>query len=89
MPYYLCPIANDQQLDANGDTLSGGKIYTYLAGTTTPATTYTDNTGATPQANPIILNTLGLPANPVWVLGGQYYKLVINNSVDVTLRLAT
>ncbi len=86
MPYYLCPIANDQQLDANGDTLSGGKIYTYLAGTTTPVATYTDNTGATPQANPIILNTLGLPASPVWVLGGQSYKLVVKTSADVTLR---
>lgn len=60
MALYLSPIANDQQIDANGDPLVGGKIYTYLAGSSTPAATYTDSTGITAQANPIILNSLGL-----------------------------
>ena len=40
-----------QFFDNNGVILSGGKIYSYAAGTTTPATTYTSSTGATPPMN--------------------------------------
>jgi len=86
MALYLSPIANDQQMDANGDPLVGGKIYTYLAGSTTPVATYTDSTGGTAQANPIILNSLGVPLSPIWLTGGVSYKFVIKTSADVTLR---
>lgn len=86
MSFHLSPIGNDQQFDANGDPLNGGKIYTYLAGTTTPVATYTDDTGVTPQANPIILNSLGAPASPIWLTGGVTYKFVIKDANDVTLR---
>jgi hypothetical protein len=84
--YYLSPIGNDQQVSSAGAPLSGGKIFTYLAGTSTPSATYTDNTGATPQANPIILNSLGLPASPIWLLGGFPLKFIIKDSADVTIR---
>lgn len=86
MSFHLSPIGNDQQFDANGDPLTGGKIYTYLAGTTTPVATYTDDTGVTPQANPIVLNSLGAPASPIWLTGGVTYKFVIKDVNDVTLR---
>lgn len=86
MSFFLSPIGNEQQLDANGNPLNGGKIQTYLAGSTTPTATYTDNTGATAQANPIILNSLGLPSSPIWLTGGITYKFVIKDSADVTLR---
>lgn len=87
MSYHLAPIANQQQIDANGDPLSGGKIHTYIAGTSTPATTYTDDTGATAQANPIILNSRGVPASPVWLQGGRSYKLVITDANDVQVAV--
>jgi hypothetical protein len=86
MAFFLSPICNDQQTDANGNPLVGGKVYTYLAGSSTPAATYTDSTGATPQANPIILNSLGLPASPIWLTGGVSYKFVIKTAADVTVR---
>jgi len=86
MSFFLSPIGNSQQFDANGNPLNAGRIYTYLAGSTTPTATYTDNTGATPQANPIILNSLGLSASPIWLNGGITYKLVIKDSNDVILR---
>jgi hypothetical protein len=86
MSYYLSPIGNDQQCDANGNPLVGGKIYTYLAGTSTPAATYTDSTSGTSQANPIILNSLGLPASAIWMLGGQAMKFVIQDSSSVLIR---
>ena len=31
-----------QAFDSNGDPLSGGKVYTYQPGTSTPMTTYSD-----------------------------------------------
>lgn len=85
MAYFLSPLGNSQFIDANGDPLVGGKIYTYLAGSTTPTATYTSNTGATPQANPIILNSLGVPASPIWLAEGISYKFVVKDAADVTL----
>lgn len=83
MAFSLSPIGNEQQVDSNGAPLSGGLIYTYLAGSTTPAPAYTDNTGATPQANPIVLNTLGRPASPIWLTDGVSYKFILTSSAGV------
>lgn len=46
-------------VDTNGDFLSGGKVYTYDAGTTTPRDTWTDSDMTTVAANPIILDAYG------------------------------
>jgi hypothetical protein len=86
MAYFLAPIVNDQQVDSNGAPLSGGSIYTYLAGTSSAYPTYTDNTGLTPQANPIVLNSLGLPSSPIWLTGGISYKFTIRDALGVLQR---
>ena len=87
MAQFLSPIGNDQIIDANGDPLTGGQIETYLAGSTTPTATYTDDTGGTPQSNPIILNSLGYPTlGAVWLTGGISYKFVIKDADGATLR---
>lgn len=86
MAYYLSPVANDSQTSTSGAPLNGGFVYTYAAGTTTPQATFTDNTGGTPQANPIVLNVYGLPASPIWLTGGQAYKFVIKDSLGNTIR---
>lgn len=86
MPYYLAPILNNSQITATGAPLSSGTVSTYLAGTTTPVATYTDNTGGTPQQQPITLNAQGLPPSPVWLLGGQAYKFLIKDSLGNTIR---
>lgn len=83
---YLSPIGNDQQSDANGDPLNAGTITTYAAGTTTPIATYTDNTGGTAQANPIVLNSSGLPASPIWLPAGEAVKMVIKDSDGNTIQ---
>lgn len=89
MAVSLSPVsgAGWQFTDNNGDPLSGGKIYTYLAGTTTPATTYTSSTGATPHANPIILDSAGRISsnNEVWLTDGTDYKFILKTSADVQL----
>lgn len=81
---YLSPIGNDSQVDANGEPYSGGKIYTYTAGSDTPKTTYTSSAGSVAQANPIILNSRGMPASPIWLATGAY-KLVLQTSAGVTV----
>ena len=71
MAYFLSPFGNTQAFDANGDPLVGGSWRTFLAGTTTPATTYTSQSGAVAQGVQMDLNALGLPENgPVWIESG-------------------
>lgn len=65
-------------LDSNGAPLAGGKIYTYTAGTTTPKATYTDASGGTPNANPVVLDSAGYA--DIWVSGS--YKIVVHDSAD-------
>jgi hypothetical protein len=85
----LSPVAGAgwQFFDANGVPLSGGKLYTYVAGTTTPQATYTSSSGLTPNANPIILNSEGrVPGtNEVWLDSAVSYKLILQTSASVQL----
>jgi microcystin-dependent protein len=78
----VTPTAKTQFLDAAGAPLVGGKLYTYVAGTTTPQATYTDSTGATPNSNPVILDSRG-EAN-IW-LGEATYKFKLTDSNDVEI----
>lgn len=74
-----------QFFDNNGNILSGGKIFTYAAGTTTPQATYTSSSGASPNTNPIILNAAGRTAQPIWLTAGVAYKFVLKTAQDVTI----
>jgi microcystin-dependent protein len=78
----VTPTAKTQFIGADGQPLVGGKLYTYAAGTTTPSPTYTDNTGATPNANPVILDSRG-EAN-IW-LGESTYKFKLTDANDVEI----
>lgn len=77
-----------QFFDNNGDPLSGGKIYTYVAGTTTPLTTYTTATGTIPHTNPIVLDAAGkVPSGgEIWLDATIKYKFVLKTSTDVLLN---
>ncbi len=68
----------------SGTMLSGGKLYTYAAGTSTPKDTYTEIDGATTNANPIILNARGEVPNGVFGTTGAY-KLVLADSADAVI----
>jgi hypothetical protein len=89
MSVNLSPVAGAaaQFLDNSGNVLTGGKLYTYLAGTTTPAATYTSSTGLTFHSNPIILDAAGRISNggEIWLTALQSYKFVIKTSTDVLL----
>jgi hypothetical protein len=75
----LSPSPKMQFFTAAGVPLVGGKLFTYASGTTTPLATYTDSTGNTTNANPVILDSRG-EAN-VW-FGPSRYTLLLKDSLD-------
>lgn len=87
MAVNLSPIGNDANFTVSGVPASGYKLFTYIAGSTTKSNTFTDNTGGTPNANPIILNNQGYPASAgnvieIWLTSGSSYKFVLAPSTD-------
>jgi len=76
-----------QFFDNSGVILSGGKIYTYQAGTTTPQATYTTSAGNIAHTNPIILDSAGRVPNggEIWLTDGSEYKFIIHNSNNVLI----
>jgi hypothetical protein len=75
-----------QFFDNNGVPLAGGLIYTYEAGTTTPATTYTTSAGTIAHTNPIVLDAAGrVPSGEIWLEMGYNYKFVLKTSTEVTI----
>lgn len=63
--------------------LSGGKLYTYAAGTSTPLLTYSDAALTVPNSNPITLDSRG-EAN-VFLTPGKAYKIVTKDSSGVLI----
>lgn len=87
MAVLLSPIGNGQQFFDNlGYPLNGGLIYTYFAGSTTPATTYTEVTGTVANTNPIVCDSSGRLQNEIWLTEGYSYKFIIQTSAGVTLQ---
>lgn len=78
---FLAPIYNDAQ-NINSVAANGAKLFTYVAGSSTKITTFTDQAGLVPQANPIILNSRGEPPSPIWLTGGTIVDFVFAPSTD-------
>jgi hypothetical protein len=78
--------AGQQFFDNNGDPLSGGKLYSYEAGTTTPQITYTTAAGNVAHSNPIILDSAGrVPSGQIWLTAGLNYKFALKTSTEVQI----
>lgn len=76
-----------QFFDNAGNVLTGGKIFTYAAGTTTNQATYTTSAGNIFHSNPIILDASGrVPSGgEIWLTDGLLYKFVLKDSNDVLI----
>jgi hypothetical protein len=88
MSVNLSPLggAGAQFFSNNGVPLAGGLLYTYLAGTSTPATTYTSSNGITALANPIVLDSAGrVPTGEIWLTDGINYKFALKDATDVLI----
>jgi hypothetical protein len=88
MSVFLSPVGGvaAQFFDNNGNPLSGGKLYTYAAGTTTPLATYTTSAGDVARTNPIVLDSAGRVPNSgeIW-LTPVPYKFVLETSASVLI----
>lgn len=84
----LSPDPILQFLSNDGKPLIGGKLFTYLAGTTTPYATYTDSSGSIANTNPIILNSRGEVATitgqscGLWTESAVAYKYALFDAFD-------
>jgi hypothetical protein len=88
MAVNLSPVGGvaGQFFDNNGNPLSGGKIFTYAAGTTTNQATYTSAAGVIAHSNPIILDSGGrVPSGEIWLTDGLSYKFLIKTSTEVLI----
>ena len=87
MAVNLSPLggAGWQFFDNNGLPLTGGLLYTYQAGTTTPLATYTTSLGNIANSNPIVLDSAGRPPNEIWLNGAYNYKFVLQTASAVQI----
>jgi hypothetical protein len=88
MAVFLSPVGGvaAQFFTNTGAVLTGGKLYTYQAGTTTPQATYTTSLGNVARTNPVVLDAAGrVPdSGEIWILPVSY-KFVLKDSNDVLI----
>jgi hypothetical protein len=72
----LLAAPEQQFVDPNGKPYAGGKLATYVAGTTTPKATWTDIAGTASNGNPIVLDSAGRAI----IYGDGLYRLVLSDA---------
>ena len=84
---YMVPISiTPQWLNNLGIMAANGTVQTYLAGTSTPQTTWTDSTGQVVNANPMTLSSTGRAVTPsgapiaFWVPSGISVDVYVYDS---------
>ena len=83
MAVFLSPVGGvaAQFFTNTGAVLTGGKLYTDAAGTTTPLTSYTTSAGNVARTNPVVLDAAGrVPGSgEIWITPAAY-KFVLTDS---------
>src|SRR3954464_198291 len=69
-------------VDAAGLPCTGCKLYSYIAGSTTPLATYTGASGGTSNTNPVVLDVAG--GAQIW-LGTTSYKFTLKTALGSTI----
>lgn len=87
MTVAISPLFNNPQyFDNDGSPLSGGKIFQYEAGSfSVQQTTYSDAAGATPNPNPIELDSSGRSPSELYLTNGVAYNLVLTMPDGTTI----
>ena len=89
MAVFLSPVGGvaAQFFTNTGAVLTGGKLFTYAAGTTTPAATFTSSGGTIFHTNPIVLDAAGRVSGSgeIWLADNVQYKFVLKDANDVLI----
>jgi hypothetical protein len=80
----LLPWVKPQFCDAAGNPVASGKLYAFIAGTSTPQPTYSDVGLTTANANPIVLNAAGQATATIY-LKPTGYKFRLDDANAVML----
>lgn len=83
MPTVYALTPKMQVFGADGYFGVGYKLYTYDAGTSTPASTYTSSTGSSANTNPVIADSRG--EFDLWLDASKLYKFILKTDADVTV----
>lgn len=75
------PQGKQQFFTDAGAFLAGGKVYAYIAGTSTPKDTYTTAAQTIANTNPVILNSRGEAA----IYWAGAYDVILKTAADVTI----
>lgn len=76
----LLPNAEQQFIDEDGKPYSGGFVYFYVPGTTTPKDTFQDENGTILNTNPVILDAAGRAI----ILGtGDYRQVLFDSAMNM------
>ena len=78
-------LANGKQqfIDGNGNPLAGGSVAFYLPGTLTPTNTWQDPALTTLNANPVVLDALGMAS--IWGADATQYRQVVQDALGNTI----
>lgn len=74
----------DVQVDGDGLSMAGAKLYFYQTGTSTPQDTYSDAGLTTPNSNPVLADGDGLW--PPIYMGTTDYKAILKTAADVAVQ---
>lgn len=77
----VLPQGRQQFFTDAGAFLAGGKVYAYIAGTSTPKDTYTTAAQTIANTNPVILNSRGEAA----IYWAGAYDVILKTAADVTI----
>jgi hypothetical protein len=87
---YLVPVANTLQVFTDQGIIgSGYKLYTYVAGTTTPVVTYTTSGLTVANSNPVVLQSNGRLPNAIWVPSGTSLKICLTDTTGTVISGGT
>jgi hypothetical protein len=78
----IATIPRIQFFDIHGSPLIGGKLYTYVAGSTTPVETYQDQALTAKNKNPVELDFTG--SCSIWLDPAKNYKFVLKGPLGAT-----
>ena len=78
------PFFNSQFFTDDGAVAAGYLLYSYLAGTTTPQATKTDQGGGTNNANPIVLDSAG--RCNLWLTDTAEYAFELKTPADALVK---